>query len=91
MKSPEDIEKKMSTYLHHREYDLKPLGTKKISEIMKNKKAIYNLRADMKADKFDNTQDLVVTKIDELPSYIKNNQEKYKDWIENNFKWLIML
>ena len=38
------------------------------------------------ADKFDNTQDLVVTKIDELPSYIKNNQEKYKDWIENNFK-----
>ncbi len=86
MKSPEDIEKKMSTYLHHREYDLKPLGTKKISEIMKNKKAIYNLRADMKADKFDNTQDLVVTKIDELPSYIKNNQEKYKDWIENNFK-----
>ena len=29
MKSAEEIEKKMSTYLHHREYDLNPLGTKK--------------------------------------------------------------
>ena len=82
MKSPEAIEKKMSTYLHHREYDLKPLGTKKIEEIMKNKKAIYNLRADMKADKFDNTQDLIVTDLNELPAYIQNNLEKYKDWIE---------
>ncbi len=84
MKTPEAIEKKMSTYLHHREYDINPLGTKKISEIMKNKKAIYNLRADMKTNKFDNTQDLVVTKVSELPAYIQNNLEKYKDWIEPN-------
>ena len=84
MKTPEAIEKKMSTYLHHREYDINPLGTKKISEIMKNKKAIYNLRADIKTNKFDNTQNLVVTKINELPAYIQNNLEKYKDWIEPN-------
>ena len=82
MKTAESIEKKMSTYLHHREYDLNPLGAKKINEIMKNKKAIYNLRADMKADKFDNTQDLVVAEVKELPAYIQNNLEKYKDWIE---------
>ena len=82
MKTAKEIEKKMSTYLHHREYDLKPLGEKKINEIMKNKKAIYNLRADMKSDKFDNTQDLIVTKTSELPSYLQNNLEKYKDWIE---------
>ncbi len=82
MKTPEAIEKKMSTYLHHREYDLNPLGTKKIKEIMKNKKAIYNLRADMKSDKFDNTQNLVIAELSELPSYIQNNLEKYKDWIE---------
>ena len=84
MKSAEEIEKKMSTYLHHREYDLNPLGTKKINEIMKNKKAIYNLRADMKADKFNNAQDLIVAKTSELPLYIQKNLEKYKDWIEKN-------
>ena len=82
MKSAEAIERKMSTYLHHREYDLNPLGSKKIKEIMDNKKAIYNLRADMKADKFDNTQNLVITEISELPLYIQKNLEKYKDWIE---------
>ena len=49
---------------------------------MDNKKAIYNLRADMKADKFDNTQNLVITEISELPLYIQKNLEKYKDWIE---------
>ena len=49
---------------------------------MKNKKAIYNLRADMKSDKFDNTQELIVAKTSELPSYLQNNLEKYKDWIE---------
>ena len=43
----------MRTYLHHREYDVKPLGTEKIKEIIKNKKSIYNLRADMKTEKFD--------------------------------------
>ncbi len=82
LKTPEAIERKMSTYLHHREYDLNPLGTKKIKEIIKNKKAIYNLRADKKDNKIGNTQDLVVTEISELPIYIQNNLEKYKDWIE---------
>ena len=74
----------MSTYLHHREYDLNPLGTEKIKEIINNKKSIYNLRADKKADKIGNTQDLVVVNMSELPNYIQNNIEKYKDWIETN-------
>ncbi len=84
LKTPEAIERKMSTYLHHREYDLNPLGTEKIKEIINNKKAIYNLRADKKADKIGNTQDLVVVNMSELPNYIQNNIEKYKDWIETN-------
>ena len=76
------IQKKMRTYLHHREYDIKPLGTEKIKEIIKNKKSIYNLRADMKADKIDGTQDLKLTDGNELPEFIKKNKEKYSSWIE---------
>ena len=72
----------MRTYLHHREYDIKPLGTEKIKEIIKNKKSIYNLRADMKADKIDGTQDLKLTDGNELPEFIKKNREKYSSWIE---------
>ena len=82
MKTPFEIEKKMRTYLHHREYDIKPLGAKKIEEIIKNKKSIYNLRADMKSDKIDGTQDLKPTDGNELPEFIKENKEKYSNWID---------
>ena len=82
MKTPKEIEKKMRTYLHHREYDLKPLGTKKIEEIIKSKKSIYNLRADMKNEKIDGTQNLKATDGRELPEYLKKNKTKYSNWIE---------
>ena len=82
MKTPEEIEKKMRTYLHHREYDLKPLGTRKIEEIIKSKKSIYNLRTDMKNEKFDGTQNLKATDGHELPEYLKKNKTKYSNWIE---------
>ena len=36
MKSPAEIEK-MRTYLHHREYDINPLGEKKLSKLLKVK------------------------------------------------------
>ncbi len=82
MKTPEDIEKKMRTYLHHREYDINPLGKKKIEEIIKSKKSIYNLRADMKTEKFDGTQNLIATDGSELPDYIKENKKRFSSWIE---------
>ena len=82
MKSPADIEKKMKTYLHHREYDINPLGEEKIKEIIKSKKSIYNLRADMKNEKFDGTQNLKATDGSELPEYVKMNKTKYSNWIE---------
>ena len=82
MKTPAEIEKKMRTYLHHREYDINPLGEEKIKQIIDNKKSIYNLRADMKNEKFDGTQNLKPTDGSELPNYIKENKKKYSNWIE---------
>jgi beta-1,4-mannosyl-glycoprotein beta-1,4-N-acetylglucosaminyltransferase len=82
IKTPADIEKKMKTYLHHREYDLNPIGEKKISEIIKEKKTIYNLKNDMKLNKFDLTEKLVLADIEELPYYLQKNIKKYKDWLD---------
>ena len=81
IKTPADIEKKMSTYLHHREYELNPVGEKKINEIIKEKRPIYNLKTDMRGNKFDLKDQLIVADIDELPYYIKENITKYKDWL----------
>ncbi len=80
MKTPEEIDKKMTTYLHHREYDLNPLGSKNIEKRIKEKKTIYNLKSDMKTDKFNDTENLTVTDVKELPIYIQKNLEKYKKW-----------
>ncbi len=82
IKTAADIEKKMKTYLHHREYDLNPLGKKKINEIIKEKKTIYNLKNDMKSNKFDLTEKLVLADFEELPYYLQKNIKKYKDWLD---------
>ncbi len=82
MKTAKNIEKKLTSYLHHREYDLEPLGKDKIEKMMTNRKPVYNLLADMKKSKFSGSEQLSKSSIDELPSYIKNNLEKYKHWIE---------
>jgi len=82
MKTAQNIEKKLTSYLHHREYDLDPLGEGKIQDMINKKKPVYNLKVDMKKSKFEGGDELVVSKIDELPSYIKNNMDKYKKWLE---------
>ena len=82
IKKPYDIKRKLESYLHHREFDLNPLTTEQIEEIIKNKKAIYNLNLDKRLNKFGKGMDLEKFEIDKLPSYIKENIEKYKDWLD---------
>ena len=82
LKTPDKIEKKLKSYLHHIDYDKNPIGIKKISEIVKNKKTIYNLKVDQKENKFDAKNDLVKIDINELPKYIIDNLDKFEKWIE---------
>ena len=82
LKKPKDIEKKLKSYLHHIDYDLNPVGEKGIQEMINNKKTIYNIKADQKENKFDGANKLNKIDINLLPSYILENKEKLKDWIE---------
>ena len=82
LKKPKDIEKKLKSYLHHIDYDLNPVGEKGIQEMINNKKTIYNIKADQKENKFDGTNKLNKIDINLLPSYILENKDKLKDWIE---------
>ena len=82
LKNPKDIEKKLKSYLHHIDYDLNPVGEKGIQEMINNKKTIYNIKADQKENKFDGTNKLNKININLLPSYILENKDKLKDWIE---------
>ena len=64
IKTAADIEKKLKSYLHHREYDLNPLGIKNIQDMISNKKVIYDLNVDSRFDKFSGRNQL--KKIDGL-------------------------
>ena len=82
LKNPKDIEKKLKSYLHHIDYDLNPVGEKGIEKMINDKRTIYNLRADQKENKFDGANKLSKININSLPSYILENKDKLKDWIE---------
>ena len=83
IKTPEGIEEKLRSYAHHREYDLNPVGKKNIAQKIKNKESIYNLDIDMRMSqsRFSKGQSLSVVELSHLPSYIKNNQARFKEWL----------
>ena len=82
IKSPEMIEHKLSSYLHHREFDHVSLTVEEINKLVKNKQAIYDLRVDKRTNKVGNGLKLENFDIKKLPDYIRNNLDKYKNWID---------
>ena len=82
IKKPEDIEKKLKSYLHHREYDLEPLGIEKIKNFVNNKSVIYDHRVDQTQYKFSGSQKLEKIELDNLPPDVENNVNFYKEWLE---------
>jgi beta-1,4-mannosyl-glycoprotein beta-1,4-N-acetylglucosaminyltransferase len=82
IKSPKNIEKKLKSYLHHTEYELNPLGSEKILELIKQKKTVYNLNVDSRSNKFSEGNTLEKLSINYLPKYVKDNLIKFNDWIE---------
>ena len=82
IKSPEMIEHKLRSYLHHREFDEVSLSVEEINELVKKKQAIYDLRVDKKSNKVGKGLILENFDIENLPTYIRNNLDKYKNWID---------
>ena len=83
LKKPKDIEKKLKSYLHHIDYDRNPLGIERIEKIVNEKKAIYDLKVDQRKNKFEAKNQLIKIETNQMPSYIKNNLEKFKEWIDH--------
>ena len=82
IKTPKEIEFKLRSYLHHREFDLNPLSVTQIDEIIRNKQAIYDLRVDKTVNKIGNGSILENFELNKLPEYIVTNKNKFLDWID---------
>jgi beta-1,4-mannosyl-glycoprotein beta-1,4-N-acetylglucosaminyltransferase len=82
IKNAEQIEHKLKSYLHHREFDLKPMSKKEIEEIIKSKRAIYDLKVDQRINKIGNGNKLENFDFYRLPNYLQQNKNYFKDWID---------
>ena len=82
IKTAEEIEYKLKSYLHHREFDINPMTKSEIHSIIKNKQAIYDLRVDKRINKIGDGSKLEKYPIKKLPKFLQNNINIYKDWID---------
>ena len=82
IKTAKEIHYKLKSYLHHREFDVNPLTVNQINEIIKNKKAIYNLNVDKSINKFDSGDKLEKFESGKLPIYIQKNKDSFNEWMD---------
>ena len=61
---------------------MSPIGKEKISTLIKEKKAIYNLKVDSRLNKFEEGSKLKKLDLSLLPQYVIDNITKFNDWIE---------
>ena len=84
LKSAEDLELKLKSYLHHMDYEAEELGKTKIEKRMNANETIYDMFGDKTSKKYgdDKRRKLDVYEINKLPIFIQKNLEKYKNWID---------
>ena len=82
IKTAEEIEHKLKSYLHHREFDEQSLSVEEIQNIIENKKAIYDLKVDKRVNKIGDGSKLVKIKFEKLPIYIQQNKNNYMKWLD---------
>jgi len=83
LKSYKDLEKKYLNDENHAEYEAQNISITKIQENIKRQVVPYNHNAKKNsANRFEETK-LIKVENDVLPDYIKENLNKFKNWIDN--------
>ena len=83
VKSPEEIYEKMKNFGHHDEFDISGITLEDVKKKIKEKKVFYNHFADKRnLDKWKYEHELKNIGLELLPSYLKENKDKYKNWLD---------
>ena len=82
LKNAKEIEYKLKSYLHHREFDITPISSEEIKRIMNDKIAIYDLSLDKKTQKIGHGKKLQKYSLEKLPKFLQNNIDKYQEWMD---------
>jgi beta-1,4-mannosyl-glycoprotein beta-1,4-N-acetylglucosaminyltransferase len=84
IKNADDIELKLKSYLHHRDYEVEELNNRKINELIKNNETIYDFFGDKKSKKYGDDTRRKLEKYDmkKLPQFIQGNKNKLNEWMD---------
>ena len=83
LKSAEEVYEKMKNFGHHDEFDISGITLEDVKKKMKEKKVFYNHFADKRnPNKWNYDYELKKADLEILPKYLKNNKEKYKNWLD---------
>tara|TARA_B100000035_G_scaffold233915_1_gene202192 strand:- start:197 stop:1066 length:870 start_codon:yes stop_codon:yes gene_type:complete len=82
IKTAAEIEYKLKSYLHHREFDENPISKNEIDKIIKNKQAIYDLKVDKRVNKIGDGSKLEKYPMEKLPRFLQDNIKNYQEWID---------
>ncbi len=82
LKSPKDIQLKLTNSEDHYEYKLTKRKLSDVEDIVKRKVIIYDHQAKSTDYKFSNEFKLKTLPIKEMPLFLQNNIDKYKEWFD---------
>ena len=82
IKTADKIHRKMKNFLHHYEYQDSGIGISDIEEKIQNRKVLYDYKVDQRKNKWNSDTELKVLNVEKLPNYIKENKDKFRNWLE---------
>ena len=82
LKTPEQLQKKLLNFAHHYEFEESGLKLDDIKKIIREKRIIYDYKADQKEYKWSSKSTLKKTDIIVLPPYIASNLDIFKEWLD---------
>ena len=82
IKSPVDLEKKLSNYTHHYEFEQSGLTIDDLRKKIFEKKIIYDHSVDQREVKWGSEKTLTKIELSKMPDYLKENNKKYAEWLE---------
>jgi beta-1,4-mannosyl-glycoprotein beta-1,4-N-acetylglucosaminyltransferase len=82
IKTPEEIEKKLSNFLHHQDFKSSGLNLDDIKKMVENNKVLYDHNVDQRDFKWSGNITLKKIPLSEMPDYLNKNVKKYSNWLE---------
>ena len=82
IKSPENIEKKLLSFVHYPDFEKSGLKLEDLKQIISEKKVMYDHSKDKKGYKWGKGKKLQTININEMPKHISRNIDRYKLWLD---------